>query len=38
MPVYLKGETLETYFFKKDNLIVQEKTYVETITVKIYTT
>lgn len=32
------GEILETYYFNKDNLTVQEKLYVEAITVKTYTT
>lgn len=33
-----QGEILETYYFNKDNLTVQEKLYVEAITVKTYTT
>ena len=38
MHVSHKVETSETYFFRKDNLTVQEKLYVEAITVKTYTT
>ncbi len=33
-----QGEILETYYFNKDNLTVQEKLYVEAITVKTYIT